>query len=99
LSLHTGNWWPNSLNNNETTPELKSKKVDWQDKAVFRISLWKNNAGSPGELIGEFDHELVFDLINRDYLELIVIKVNGKYYLQAISTKLLGKIIVQILLS
>lgn len=73
--------------------ERKSRKVDIS--AFFPIKIYKNNNGQKGEYLGEFTREVYF----YDHIELAVITIDNKNYLQAISTiELPGKILLSVLL-
>ncbi|WP_339248194.1 hypothetical protein NST58_13000 [Paenibacillus sp. FSL R10-2796] len=96
--VHTDNWGPNQVNNNTNGLELKSRKVNFGNNAKYCFTVWKNNAGQPGEKIGEFDHKVRFNLAgNRDHIEFTVVKINGEYNLQVWSVRLAAAIFIKII--
>ena len=90
--VHTGNWGPNQINHNHEA-DAKSKSIRFGDKATFHVILYKNDNGSPGDLIGEFDHGVRFNAAgNSDRLEFAIVDISGETYLEAISVRDAGRV-------
>lgn len=85
--VHTGEWGPKQVNNNES-PEVKSRKIDFGNKATYNFFIWKNNNGEIGTEIGSFDHQVRYNAAgNRDHIEFTIINIDGKTYLQVWSVR------------
>jgi|CXWL01.1.fsa_nt_gi hypothetical protein len=90
--VDTGNWGPNQINHNHEA-DAQSKKIRFGDKATYHVIIYKNNAGSPGDLIGEFDHGVRFNAAgNSDRLEFVIVDIDGETYLEAISVREAGRV-------
>jgi len=87
VEQNNGTWGPKQLNNGQGAT-VNSKKVDFGNKATYKVSLWKNDAGSPGTHIGDFEHSVRNNLAgNTDYLEFLIVTIGDTTYFQAISAK------------
>ena len=85
--VHTGNWGPFQINHNSER-DAQSKKIDFGNKATFHVKVFRNNAGSPGESIGEFNHSVRFNAAgNNDRLEFVIVDIDGRTYLEAFSVR------------
>ncbi len=97
--VHTGNWGPNQINHN-SDPEVKSKKIDFGDEATYRIKVWTNNAGSPGEFVGEFSHGVRYNAAgNSDRLEFVIVEIEGRLYLRVVSVRLVAEVALRLWLA
>ena len=94
--VHTGNWGPKQINNGEA-PEIKSKKIPYDDYAKYCFEVWKNDAGQLGKPVGSFEHSVSYDVLGvRDHLEFTIINVDGKDHLQVFSAKKVARIALMI---
>jgi hypothetical protein len=90
--VHTGSWGPYQLNHNQDS-DADSKKIDFGDRATFHVMVYKNNAGRPGDLIGEFDHKVRYNAAGRDdRLEFVIITLSGQTYLEVISIRAAARV-------
>jgi hypothetical protein len=90
--VHTGNWGPKQINHN-SDPEVKSKRIDFGNKATYGIKVWNNNGGQPGDFIGEFDHGVRYNAAgNSDRLEFAIVDVGGRTHLRAYSIRQVAEV-------
>ncbi|MCY8085096.1 hypothetical protein AB7C35_16575 [Bacillus subtilis] len=90
--VENGNWGPNQLNNNNAVT-VHSEEVKFGNKANYCVKVWKNDNGSQGQHIGDFNHGVRFNLAgNSDLLEFVIIKVDEDYYLSVYSLREVAEI-------
>ncbi|WP_066156340.1 hypothetical protein [Halalkalibacter krulwichiae] len=96
--VHTGHWGPHQVNNNHS-PQVKSRKVAFGNRARYDIKVWKNDNGQPGTFIGSFSHHVRYNLAgNRDHLEFIITNINGNSYMRVLSLRESGEEVIKFLL-
>ncbi|PSA91656.1 hypothetical protein C6371_06120 [Bacillus atrophaeus] len=87
------NWGPTQVNHGET-PFAESSKVKFGNQANYCITVWSNNNGEPGDLLGSFDHKVRYNALGwTDALEFVIVSINGEKWLHVISARKLGEII------
>jgi hypothetical protein len=90
--VHTGNWGPFQINHNQER-DADSKKIDFGDKATFHVAVFRNDGGSVGELIGEFDHGVRYNALGKDdRLEFVIVDIGGETFLEALSLREGGRV-------
>lgn len=90
--VHTGNWGPFQINHNSER-DAESKRIDFGERATFGIKVWNNNAGQPGDFIGEFEHRVRYNAAgSSDRLEFAIVDINGVSHLQAFSVRAAARI-------
>lgn len=71
-----------------------SLAVDVLDGASFTIEVFKNNAGTKGDKIGQFTD----NVLGYDHVEFLVVDVSGQKYFKAVSLVTIGKVLMYVLL-
>jgi hypothetical protein len=91
--VHEGNWGPEQINHNGER-EAKSKKIDFGDWATYAVTVFRNNAGVPGDVIGEtFEHKVRYNAAGTsDRLEFGIVTIGGQTYLEAVSVRRVARV-------
>jgi hypothetical protein len=85
-------WGPHQVNNGHDA-DTNSRAINFGNKAVYHIKIWKNNGGQMGDFIGEFDHDVRYNAAGReDRLELAIVTLDGQTHLRAYSIRKVAEV-------